>query len=71
VEGVTEDQLIAERPHLLGRDALDRAPGRERDEGGRTNGSVRQLKRPRARQGARVVGLDPEQIYEALPSIVF
>ena len=60
MESVAEDQLVAEGPHLLGGDALDRAPGRERDEGRRTYASVRQLKRPGARQGARVAGLDPE-----------
>ncbi len=49
VEGVREDQLVAERGDVAWLQRLDRPPGRERHERGRADVAVGQVQRARAR----------------------
>ena len=60
VEGVAEDQLVAERGDVARLERLDRAPGRQRHERRRLHLAVRELERPRARERIRRAGPDRE-----------
>src|SRR5205085_4231126 len=60
VEGIAEDQVIAQRGHFSGLERLDRAAGGQGHEGRSGHLSVRQVQHPGARSRGRVAGPDGE-----------